>query len=243
MGHDAATHSDETWMSIRRGFPFSGVLVEGPFYPELFGSSARLENVGDLYSFDADEILCQTHLEAFGFNSSSRQVSLEISVRNETMTKAVKFPERQRKLAQFRAGDDLVVKCYEGGDVYVALPKFLRWRPARSSVDDVPALDRAIRLVSPNENRHGLIRLSCEREIRLRFDPKYAKDAPMDQYRGFVFPPSRLATSRHYSEPVLWRIPEADMSMPFNLVAVHSTILAFFFGSVASTLVRKSSRQ
>lgn len=47
---------------------------------------------------------------------------------------------------------------------------------------------------------------------------------------------------RIYSDGALLQLPEFDFSMPFNVVTLQSTLLALFFGTIMSGLVRKSGR-
>lgn len=53
-------------------------------------------------------------------------------------------------------------------------------------------------------------------------------------------PPHASVSSfaRVYSPPLLLRMPYPDFSMPFNVIAFTSTVLAFFFGSMFTVLFR-----
>ena len=42
-----------------------------------------------------------------------------------------------------------------------------------------------------------------------------------------------------YSEALLVQLPLPDFSMPYNVVTLSSTVVAFFFGTVLNLLVRK----
>jgi hypothetical protein len=62
---------------------------------------------------------------------------------------------------------------------------------------------------------------------------------PPDVSRGFDVPAGviRLADGRHvYTESLLVMLPFPDFSMPFNVIAFTSTLLAFFFGSIFNML-------
>jgi hypothetical protein len=62
---------------------------------------------------------------------------------------------------------------------------------------------------------------------------------PPDVSRGFDVPCGvvRLADGRHvYTESLLVMLPFPDFSMPFNVIAFTSTLLAFFFGSLFNML-------
>ena len=47
---------------------------------------------------------------------------------------------------------------------------------------------------------------------------------------------------RIYSEGILLNMPQPDISMPYNVITLSSTIVAFFFGSVLNLLVRPSKK-
>ena len=44
-----------------------------------------------------------------------------------------------------------------------------------------------------------------------------------------------------FSDAALVQLPEVDLSMPFNVVTLQSTIIALYVGTVAAALVRRSS--
>ncbi|KAJ1444440.1 Gpi16 subunit, GPI transamidase component-domain-containing protein [Pelagophyceae sp. CCMP2097] len=74
---------------------------------------------------------------------------------------------------------------------------------------------------------------------------------PPDQYRGFSLPPisadgacDGAETRAHaFSASALLSLPEADFSMPFNVVTLVSTLIAFFFGTMVSKLVRRKPKR
>lgn len=45
---------------------------------------------------------------------------------------------------------------------------------------------------------------------------------------------------RYSSEALLIDLPTPDFSMPFNVITLSSTLLAFFFGTMINILVKKS---
>eukprot|EP00457_Paulinella_chromatophora_P005423 gb/GEZN01005440.1/.p1 GENE.gb/GEZN01005440.1/~~gb/GEZN01005440.1/.p1 ORF type:complete len:592 (-),score=69.06 gb/GEZN01005440.1/:29-1804(-) len=69
---------------------------------------------------------------------------------------------------------------------------------------------------------------------------------PPDVSRGFdiqaavvtILAPPSYAHIRLYSEQFLVLLPFPDMSMPFNVIAFTSTVLAFFFGSMFNMLYK-----
>ena len=69
---------------------------------------------------------------------------------------------------------------------------------------------------------------------------------PYDQFRGFDHPPfvvrARCLDSNvsylSFSNPALLHLPEADLSMTFNVITIVSTILAFSFGTIMTQLVK-----
>lgn len=80
---------------------------------------------------------------------------------------------------------------------------------------------------------------------------------PPDANRGFDIPSgvatfqaldqcSALAnvnfTATRYSEPLLVPLPTPDFSMPYNVITMTSTVVAFFVGSMLNTLLRKAPR-
>jgi phosphatidylinositol glycan class T len=83
------------------------------------------------------------------------------------------------------------------------------------------------------------------------------EDFPADPNRGMEMPPS-IATfycapefhttlftplARLYSHPLLIMPPVPDMSMPFNILSLTSTLYAFCIGGLVNLLVRKSSER
>jgi len=68
---------------------------------------------------------------------------------------------------------------------------------------------------------------------------------PYDQFRGFEVPPAyaTCANLTAYSEAALVMLPEHDRPMVFNVITIYSTILAFVFGSLMTSLVRKSPQK
>ena len=48
---------------------------------------------------------------------------------------------------------------------------------------------------------------------------------------------------RAYTESALVMLPEHDRSMVFNVITIYSTFFAFIFGSVMTTLVRRSPQK
>lgn len=79
---------------------------------------------------------------------------------------------------------------------------------------------------------------------------------PPDANRGFDIPsgvatfqvmdPCSTVTSAftatRYSEPLLVPLPTPDFSMPYNVITMTSTVIAFFVGSMLNTLLRKAPR-
>ena len=67
---------------------------------------------------------------------------------------------------------------------------------------------------------------------------------PPDQYRGLDVGPAAAFYgdgAASYGDAVLVALPETDLSMPFNFATLQSTLVAFFVGSVAAGLARRSS--
>ena len=67
---------------------------------------------------------------------------------------------------------------------------------------------------------------------------------PPDQYRGLDVGPAAAFYgdgAASYGDAVLVALPETDLSMPFNVATLQSTLVAFFVGSVAAGLARRSS--
>lgn len=134
------------------------------------------------------------------------------------------------------------------GIISVALPWFLKFVPSHSTFNGSPLLDTA-NVTPPHGRSSGSIEVYASSRydhIEVAFDPLYlpASHWPFDQFRGFVVPPARLVlpdqTTVAYSAACLVSLPEADLSMPFNAIAIQSTILAFFIGHALAMLVRKS---
>jgi hypothetical protein len=65
-----------------------------------------------------------------------------------------------------------------------------------------------------------------------------ASNCSSDQSRNI----QPLANAVLYSTPLILRMPYPDFSMPFNVIAFTSTLLAFFFGSVFSLLFRPAGK-
>lgn len=53
---------------------------------------------------------------------------------------------------------------------------------------------------------------------------------------------TRAFTRTLYSEPLLVPLPTPDFSMPYNVITMTSTVVAFFVGSMLNTLLRKAPR-
>lgn len=73
--------------------------------------------------------------------------------------------------------------------------------------------------------------------------PAFDEWAP-DQYRGIDVPPAFVVYEggRAFSDYARVQLPEIDLSMPFNVATLQSTLLAFFVGTVAASLVRRSAK-
>lgn len=82
------------------------------------------------------------------------------------------------------------------------------------------------------------------------------EDFPADPNRGMELPPSVVTFScasasnttptpyaRLYSEALLIMPPVPDMSMPFNILSLTSTLYAFCIGGLVNLLIRKSSER
>lgn len=52
-----------------------------------------------------------------------------------------------------------------------------------------------------------------------------------------------MATARLTTEGLLVDVPLPDFSMPFNVITLVSTLIAFFFGSMLNVVVRKGKRR
>ena len=52
-------------------------------------------------------------------------------------------------------------------------------------------------------------------------------------------PPPRRMASMLFTVPVVVPVPIADASMPFNVIAISSTLVALFVGSMFNALARK----
>ena len=99
---------------------------------------------------------------------------------------------------------------------------------------------------------HATVRVETD-GLRIRIVRPYRarllndKDWPYDQFRGFDVPPAMAQCARHnhtaISMPYLIMLPEHDRSMVFNVITIYSTVLAFIFGSVMTTVVRKSPQK
>lgn len=53
---------------------------------------------------------------------------------------------------------------------------------------------------------------------------------------------SRVFTRTLFTEPLLVPLPTPDFSMPYNVITMTSTVVAFFVGSMLNTLLRKAPR-
>lgn len=83
----------------------------------------------------------------------------------------------------------------------------------------------------------------------------HVEDFPPNPSRGLEVPPVVVgvracavsgivgATARLTTEGVLVDVALPDFSMPFNVVTLCSTLLAFFFGSMLNVVVRKGRRK
>ncbi|KAJ0411931.1 hypothetical protein ATCC90586_009888 [Pythium insidiosum] len=99
--------------------------------------------------------------------------------------------------------------------------------------------------------------------LSVQFDKAFVRlsEHPPDANRGFdvapasaVFSPVttdaacasaadlRLFTRELHSEPLLVALPTPDFSMPYNVITLSSTIIAFFVGTMLNTLLRKAPR-
>mmetsp|Transcript_19664 Transcript_19664/g.60819 ORF Transcript_19664/g.60819 Transcript_19664/m.60819 type:complete len:404 (+) Transcript_19664:161-1372(+) len=102
----------------------------------------------------------------------------------------------------------------------------------------------------PSSLEHGTRRLETEdatfRAV-FRYRARLLNDAhwPYDQFRGFEVPPAYATCRNHtaFSEAALVLLPEHDRPMVFNVITIYSTILAFVFGAVMTSLVRKSPQK
>ncbi|KAJ8612678.1 hypothetical protein CTAYLR_002101 [Chrysophaeum taylorii] len=143
----------------------------------------------------------------------------------------VECPDPRDRNIEQHGGYRLVVRGK--GPLTVVVPWFLKWFPSKSTADGRPVLDRS-EFRPPRGRDHGSI-LANASEVVLVFEPRY-----LPTESDMLIPPATSPTG--YSYPLLVKVPRADFSMPFNVVTIQSTLIAFFFGSVASILVRKSSR-
>jgi GPI-anchor transamidase subunit T len=94
--------------------------------------------------------------------------------------------------------------------------------------------------------------------LSIQFDKVFVRlsEHPPDANRGFDIPsgvamfsaiPSQACTKTAeprivYSEPLLVALPTPDFSMPYNVITLTSTVVAFFAGSMLNTLLRKAPR-
>ena len=84
--------------------------------------------------------------------------------------------------------------------------------------------------------------------LTLSFDYDYTllsyEDYPPDPNKGIPLPPSHatLEGITYYSNSVLLMTPVPDMSMPFNVVAVTSTLQIFIFACLLNFAIRKASQ-
>ena len=79
------------------------------------------------------------------------------------------------------------------------------------------------------------------------------EDFPPNPSRGLDVPPAVIGlrplsaqappTARLTTEGLLVDAPLPDFSMPFNVITLCSTLLAFFFGSMLNVVVRKGRRR
>lgn len=200
-----------------------------------------------------------TRYTALAFTSLSLEVRLDRlnSTTWRWTHRATHFSQPRRQVRQHIArgphrGRRLALVVYteptHGGIISVALPWFLKFVPSHSKLNGMPLLDAA-NVTPPHGRSSGSIQVhassSSRDHIELAFDPLYlpASHWPFDQFRGFIVPPARLAlpdATIAHSAACLVSLPEADLSMPFNAIAIQSTILAFFIGHALAMLVRKS---
>ena len=76
------------------------------------------------------------------------------------------------------------------------------------------------------------------------------EEFPSDPSRGFDVPPA-LVTISHpstpsytlYSDPLLVTLPLPDFSMPFNVITLTCTAMAFFFSSILNFQIRIRARK
>ena len=128
--------------------------------------------------------------------------------------------------------------------------------PRRSPLLSVATRVRASEPTAPlAERRHLLdvaltLRPGEAAKVRLAYAATYPTfgEWPADQYRGLSLPPATVHVDgapdvAAYSGPALVALPETDLSMPFNVATLQSTLVAFFVGSVAAGLARRSGRK
>ena len=91
----------------------------------------------------------------------------------------------------------------------------------------------------PNESS-SLFQLSFDYDYTLLSYDAY----PPDPNKGIPLPPSHaiLEGQTFYSNSVLLMIPVPDMSMPFNVIAVTSTLQLFVFACLLNFAIRKASQ-
>jgi len=80
------------------------------------------------------------------------------------------------------------------------------------------------------------VRISIQFEKKLLPESEY----PPDISRGFDLPNPILVVDEHqlFLDPAVVLLPSPDLSMPFNVIAITSTLFAFLFGNLYNALFR-----
>lgn len=94
--------------------------------------------------------------------------------------------------------------------------------------------------------------------LTLQFDKAFLRlsEHPPDANRGFDVAPGvtvfslldgegedqTTTTTTLFTEPLLVPLPTPDFSMPYNVITMTSTVVAFFVGSMLNSLLRKAPR-
>mmetsp|Transcript_13463 Transcript_13463/g.31681 ORF Transcript_13463/g.31681 Transcript_13463/m.31681 type:complete len:646 (+) Transcript_13463:69-2006(+) len=138
----------------------------------------------------------------------------------------------------------------------VGLQASVEWNPEdQSSILTVEATPiQKSSISSPSESL-----LPSTIYIGFEYSPSFLTidDFPGDPNRGRVIPPARVAvqcspstaskvgstTTLTYSNSLLLLPPVPDLSMPFNVISVTSSLYAYIIGAMVTILVRKGSEK
>lgn len=250
-------------LAVRRGHCRWAVEDCGPPGVEFVGSSSFLAVARDVLgvsSFSKDEILCTNHIHAFGdpeiasYASEAVYASLSTELQDRGAFKvwrhaatvvipgggpAAESPRVEQHIARKNRGRGvIVVRLMSPHPLTLKIPfpwDLIKFRPSKSS--DVLSFLQNDTFVFDN---------ITQRTVFLAFDAKLlpARMWPQDPFRGFILEPARaLHNSKTVAiaPRVLLQLPEPDFAMPFNVVTLQSTLLAFFIGSIMAGLVRRSA--